>query len=182
MGRTGVNHSFTASTTLNEYGEAPIYVILSKKRGILSGTPDFSAMPAVDAFEGAFNWNTATSLTTLELQHTMAMTGSRYVKTIPAFPLTGPGGLITLDEGGLDTPLSTTFTFTTQGAVLADSSHPQKIKPTLNQNTGTLGGSFKYPGTNATVILRGILLQHQQRGAGFFTPRNQPPGRFLMED
>lgn len=180
-GRLPNNMTFSASSTLRTDGHAPFYVQLPGGKGIITGGPQFQS-PAVNAtFAGGLRWNKPLTLTTLQTQNLLDITGSRYVKTIPAIPLATDADVL-LDGGALAAPLNASFTFAANGTItMAAAGGPQKIRLVLHQATGLLTGSFLSPGTTKTFVpLRGVLLQSQQLGGGCFF-RSGQQGVFTVQ-
>lgn len=106
--------------------------------------------------------------------------GSRYL-----VPATGTRavdittGTVMLTSGNLSSAITRSVSISTAN-VLAITPTNQTVKLTLTPKTGLLSGNFKHPdNANTTTTIKGVVLQEQELGGGFFVGTNQGGLMFL---
>jgi hypothetical protein len=108
--------------------------------------------------------------------------GSRYV-----VPPAGTGALslsnavVVLAGGNLDSTFNEDVVFTPFNKVIPAPPNPQKLVLTISASSGLFSGSFLNPQTLRSSPIRGVLLQKQNAGAGYFLGTNQSGSVFLSE-
>lgn len=174
-GKLADNSKVTHGSFIAGSNRWPIFVLLNKKSGFLSGEVVLATDPGVSDFEGSLSWlKPATSgdfhpdafITSLDLL------GARYLP-----PLKGqrallladvsPNAVFTASGGGLIVdPFERNVTLDSKNKfiVTADSS---ALKLSFASATGLFTGSFKE--NSSTRSFGGVLLQTLNRGSGFFT-------------
>jgi hypothetical protein len=78
-------------------------------------------------------------------------------------------GNVTLNNGGLDSPIGEPVTVSPAGVFVVSGPNPIKLKLNVTTATGAIAGSFLYPITSKTVLFSGVLYQNPNAlGAGGF--------------
>jgi hypothetical protein len=108
--------------------------------------------------------------------------GSRYVA--PALgtrvlDLASAG--VVLDGGNLPAMLTNTVILTERKQVMVDAPNAQKLSIALTVSSGSFKGGFVHPQTGKAAALKGVLLQKQNFGGGFFPGTNQNGRVFFGE-
>jgi hypothetical protein len=88
-------------------------------------------------------------------------------------PITLNDGRVRLGEGNLQTPLTNEVVLTALNKIRVTSTNTNKLALTLTVATGQFNGSFVNPDTKRVSLIKGVLLQKQNVGGGFFLGTNQ---------
>ena len=73
----------------------------------------------------------------------------------------------------LSSPLTNEVTLSALNKITVTSTNTNKLVLTLSLPTGLLNGSFLNPDTKKTSPIKGVVLQKQNTGGGFFLGTNQ---------
>jgi hypothetical protein len=87
-----------------------------------------------------------------------------YVKADRVLPLTD--GVVLLSGGNLAEPITNAVLLTVANQVVDLGSN--RLRMSLNVKTGSFGGTFRVPATTRANRFKGVLLQEQVLGAGYF--------------
>lgn len=106
--------------------------------------------------------------------------GSRYVAPATGSRVLGfSSAAVVLDGGNLPSALTNAVVLNAHNKVTVDAPNPQKLSLTLAVSSGALRGNFTHPQTGKSTPVKGVLLQKQNVGAGFFPGTNQSGRAFL---
>ncbi|MGZ4971586.1 MAG: immunoglobulin domain-containing protein, partial [Limisphaerales bacterium] len=156
----GDGTAISQSVGVGANGEWPVYARVNGGTGLLFGWLNFGNARTLS---GNVNWVRPNS----EVEE-IEINGSSYT---PATASSGVKLTATCDGGCLTQCVSNTVSVgTTAIAVLAPNTNSLSLK--ISSASGFLSGSFKVNGT--TKKIKGVLLQQQTNGAGFFAdaPKN----------
>ncbi len=172
-------------TTLAADGQTPVYVNLYKGKGSLLGwltvmNTDTNDTPGLLLWikmgtAGGKNYLTGFTNETLAL-------GSRYVapaKGVAA--LVWSNGVALLEQGNLIVPLTNSMTLSTANKFTITSTNTSRLALSLTASSGLLIGSFVHPDTLKKSAIKGVILQKQAQGGGFFLGTNQS-GSLVLGD
>ena len=103
--------------------------------------------------------------------------GSAYRTNYPILALPDGSGLMVFNGGNLAAPVINEVLLTTANQFSNLSANPMAV--TVNLTNGYLSGWFKVPESGQTNQFKGVLLQNENVGAGYFLGTNQS-GRVLL--
>jgi len=179
--------AFSQSAVITKGGNLPLFAALYSRKGSISGNLTFRSLSTSDV-DGTVTWIKPASPTdkayAAGFTVTASAVGSLYTKpttqTVAKFntlALTAsPGSVNTvleLGEGGLAAAIDQQMTITNGKTVAIADPNVQKITLTLNSANGTFSGRFTNPVTNVATAFRGVLLQKQNAGFGWFMGAGQ---------
>jgi hypothetical protein len=164
-------------TTLAADGQTPVYVNLYKGKGSLIGwltvlDTDTNDTPGLLLWTkmgtaGGINYLTGFTNETLAL-------GSRYVTPANGVAaMVWSNGMAVLEHGNLTTPLTNSLTLSAVNKFTITSTNTSKLALSLTTSSGLLSGSFVHPDTFKKSTIKGVVLQKQALGGGFFLGTNQ---------
>jgi hypothetical protein len=78
-----------------------------------------------------------------------------------------------LEQGNLTAPLTNVVSLSTANKFTVALPNVDKLALTLAPASGLIAGSFVHPDTLKKSSLKGVILQKQQIGGGFFLGTNQ---------
>ena len=147
-------------------GEWPLFVLLYKKSGFLSGVVSFQAVPDTSDFAGDLDWLKPAAFT-----NKLQAIGSRYIappkgQRLLNFANTSPNAHVTTTAGNVAPPLDKAVTLTTANKIEVSAFQPERLKLSIKVPTGVMSGSFLDSGK--TRKLNGVIFQKQNLGSGFF--------------
>jgi hypothetical protein len=178
-GKLADNTAWSQSTYLSKDGIWPLYSLLYSSKGMALGELQFRDIAGVSDLDGKLDWFRPATVTTATIpfkpgfKTQIDAVGSRYVKP-PSYarmmktPNAGGNTMLTIQDGGLASPLVDLGTLKTSHTVLMplQSSERATLKPV--STTGAVSGTFVHPGTQATTSFYGALLQKQNVAMGYF--------------
>lgn len=172
--------AFSQTTTVSKHGHWPLYVPLYSGKGSVLSWITFTNRPADDV-HGWLNWTKPPQLTakfysagfTIETE----AIGSRYQfsKGVPA--LNFSTGQVWFAKGNLPTAFTNQVVLKTNNTVLNLSTN--RLSLSLTTSSGLFGGSVVNPMTGKLTSFKGVVLQKQELGSGYFLGTNQS-GRVLL--
>jgi Immunoglobulin domain/Divergent InlB B-repeat domain/Bacterial Ig domain len=173
---------FTAKAPLAANGQWAFYVPLYRGRGSLFGWMTLAKSSTNDV-QGLFLWTKpgiAGAFYACGFTNELTAQGSRY--TVPGYgvPVLSLSNAVVLLKGGnLVSPMTNDVVLTPLNKVIFVSTNTQKLALTLSTSSGLISGSFINPQTLKKSSIKGVILQKQNAGAGFFLGTNQSGSVFL---
>lgn len=166
---------FNARGTLTNDSELQIFTPLYTGTGVLTGTLNFRTRPTSD-IDGALHWSRpaksgAAFATGFDV--TINAVGSTYTTPAanqPIVPVNAGenNSALALGDGGLTTPVVQPTTLSTSNTLTISAPAVSGIRATINTERGNFSGKFVHPQTGAVTSFRGVILQKQGAGFGFF--------------
>jgi hypothetical protein len=171
------------SVPVCQEGYIPLYVPLYSGRGSVWSWLGFDASQPANGLAGRLSWirpARAGAYYPAGLTNEVVAEGARY--TPPAsnssrvIQLTN--GVVTFDGGNLAEPLMNAVLLTPTNTVI-DLTLTNKLSLSLTMSNGTFMGSVLEPGRSKSNIFKGVLLQDENSGYGYFLETNRS-GRMLF--
>jgi subtilisin family serine protease len=172
QGRSADNQAFSQITSVSGDGDWPLYVSLSKGKGVLAGWMKLLSPPDLT--------NQLVSLVRLPIAtarlypngftNDVTAAGSPYVYVRGAPVLAWSAGQLILSGGEFAEPITNSITLTSANKILNNGPHVQQIS--LNPTNGIFSGTFRPAGTARTYSLYGAIVQNIDIGLGFFFGTN----------
>ncbi|HTY87137.1 MAG TPA: immunoglobulin domain-containing protein [Candidatus Acidoferrum sp.] len=167
--------SFSGSGVLSQSGRWPLYASLYSGRGCLLGWLSFTNKPGSD-LEGVLGWirpvQPSVALYTMGFAAVTEAVGSRYTKPPTGTPvLNFANGALVLSDGHLAGSFTNRFQLNPNNKVVNLSANALQIS--FNAGNGRFGGKVQDPATGKSLAVKGIVLQKQNTGGGFFLNQNQ---------
>lgn len=163
--------------TLAANGQTPVYVNLYKGKGSLIGwltvmnndtndTPGLLLWTKKETAGGKIYLGGFTN-------EALAL-GSRYVAPARGSAALGwSNGVAVLEQGNLAMPVTNDVALSSANKFFVALPNTNKLALTLTTSSGLIGGSFVHPDTRKKSALKGVILQKQQIGGGYFLGTNQ---------
>jgi RHS repeat-associated protein len=171
--------AMSQSVPVSQEGDWPLYVSLYSGKGLLMAWLRFT-LPA-GLTNTAANWikpaNSASTYYRGGFTNEFAATGSAYMYVNTNRVLALTNGVMVFSGGNLAAPVTNELLLTATNRFFNLSTNPMGV--TVNVTNGYLSGWFKVPGAGKTNQFKGVLLQEQNRGDGYFLGTNQS-GRVLL--
>ena len=169
------------SVPVSQDGDWPLYVSLYSGKGLLMAWLKFTLPGGLT--NTAASWikltNSASTYYRGGFTNEFATPGSAYVYVKTSRVLALTNGLIVFSGGNLAAPVTNQVLLTATNRFLNLSTNPMEV--TVNVTNGYLSGWFKAPGlVGKTNQFKGVLLQEQNHGDGFFLATNHS-GRVRLE-
>lgn len=166
----------TQGTTLSRSGEWPLYVSLYKNQGAVLGDLKFRDQPGSD-FDGNLRWarpkKSTDKFLTTGFYTNLPVIGSKYL-TAPAVPTVlelPAGATTTLSDTDLNPALTKSLTLNPKNRFMVLDPGTDKFSLSATTATGLLSAHFTHPKTHLSTAVRGVVLQKQNLGSGFFLRR-----------
>ncbi len=167
----------TSGVTLTNSGVWPLYALLYRGHGSLSGEVAFSAQPQSDLASAALAWikpaapNDPRFKTGFDT--TISLAGSRYTKPAangPRVMLDAQGGLglAHFAGGGLAAAFDANLQLSLAGKFTADLPNTTALAITLNPATGIFTGRVRPSGSAAPFVFSGAIVTKANEGFGYF--------------
>ena len=166
----------TYSTPVSTNGTWPLYVPLYRGKGGLFAWSQFDTSQPSESLSGLYVWikrdSTATKLYTNGFVITNLLAGSAY--RVPAGNtnrvLSLTNGVLVLSDGGLAAPATNEIALSARNLVTNLSTN--KLTLTINKANGLFSGKETPPGAAKAVTFKGVVLQNQNSGTGYFINSN----------
>jgi hypothetical protein len=172
-----------ASALVTDLGSVPLYVPLYSGKGLLWSWLQFDWGQPATGLEGVVMWvkpAAAGPYYPAGFSNWVNAAGARY--TAPTNSMTRviqmTNGLLSFDGGNLSMPLLNAVTLTESNKVL-DVSLTNSLNLTITLSNGVFSGSVKEPGLSKSNLFKGVLLQDENSGYGYFLETNRS-GRVLF--
>lgn len=175
------NTPLAQSCSLSADGSMPLYSSLYRSGGSCFGWVTLLETPLND-IHGGLLWSKPSGCNNSSNPSGFAdevrLLGSRYAATNR--PVLALSNAVVILEGG-DLFVSTTndVLLNARNRVRVAPPNPDKLSITLSLPTGTFRGGFTHPATSQRSPVKGVLLQKQNRGGGFF-PRESESGSVYL--
>ncbi len=173
--------AFSQAATLSKDGAWPLYASLYSGKGSVVGWIAFTNSDGT--LGGNLNWirpaiaRTAYYGAGFNVQS--AAIGSLYTATNRVNVLSMASGTVTLTGGNLASPITDPVTVGLS-SVVPDRSATNGLRLTIDRRYGLLQGSFVNPAPRGIRVIRGVVLQSQSQGRGYFLGPNQS-GEMTLE-
>jgi hypothetical protein len=156
-----------------------LYIALYGHRGALVGWIDFTNGNFVGDTSwfriGAYGPRYKSGFTnTLSISSSLFVPGTA---TSPVLALTNL--MVTLSGGGLANAISNDVTLYNNGKLAANGPEISNLTLSVSPATGVATGNFVDPATGRVTVIKGVILQQQTNGGGFFIATNAV-GKFLL--
>ena len=170
-----------AAASVSQYGQWPLYLPLYGGRGSLSGWINFATNGMGFAGEAAwFRPGAYGKLYAAGFTNQLSIIGSAFTRGTAEIPVLSLTNLVvTLSGGGLTPPLTNAVTLSDTGRFATNGGGIPKLTLSVAASTGVISGSFLDPATGSTAPIKGVALQGQTNGAGFFLAPGAT-GTFLL--
>jgi len=164
-------------------GQLPVYVNLYRGKGSLFGWLTFTNT-ATNDIPGLLLWTrkdgAAGSFYPGGFTNEVLTLASRYAPPVKGTAVAGFSNSVVILEGGnLIGPLTNDVFLSTLNKITVTSTNTGKLALTVTTSSGLLGGSFINPQTLKKSTIKGVVLQKQDVGGGFFLGTNQSGRVFL---
>lgn len=168
------------STPLTSNGSIPIYLSVGGRNNFYG----WLNVAETGDILGTFRWEKSATATTLPRDFALDLSASGGKYTAPAagshiITLNNP--TLTLQNGDLTSALSVSFTFNGNNQPLFTTPNTNHVVMAVNPANGVFGGTFVDPTNAHAVIFRGVILQNQNIGAGYFLSSGQSGSARLTE-
>jgi hypothetical protein len=168
--------SINTAGVLTTGGNLALYVPLYRGKGLVTGSLHFRDTGTSD-IDGSLFWSKPYRPQSAVCREAFAITtaaiGSRYKRPAsgqPALEVAAIANNTILDLGAGDfsTPMKQPATLGTDNSITLEAPMVAGLKVTLQPGSGRFNGVFVHPRTGAKTQFRGIILQKQNAGFGFF--------------
>ena len=163
---------FMTRGAISANNQLAVYIPLYEKAGVLTGTLIFRDLATSD-LDGALFWSHPEKPGAEMFPNAFAITttaiGARYTEPAPGTPIltvppTENNAALALGDGELTAPIEQPATLAMDNTVTL----PAGFTVTLKPATGRFKGRFLHPLTGEPATFRGVILQKQNAGFGFF--------------
>jgi hypothetical protein len=172
-----------ASVSLSRYGYISLYVPLYSGQGSVWSSLGFDQNQPATGLGGWLSWiklPQAGACYPAGLTNEVTAEGARYTPptntTSRVIPMTN--GVVVFEGGNLSVPLINTVMLTASNKVI-DVSLTNKLSLSLTVSNGVFTGSLREPGLTRSNLFKGVLLQDENSGYGYFLETNRS-GRVLF--
>jgi len=180
-GKLGDGTAVSQKTFLSRQSVWPLYVSLYSGEGLIIGWVTLTNLSTTDLV-GTVEWlkqaRPFTSLYPSGFSIQSDVVGSLYSFTngLPVLPLNQGHGQLILENGGLTQSITNTFVLDSANKVTS----PDKLSLSFTTSSGLFQGTAIDAATGKSIPVKGVVLQKQNRGGGFF-PLSGQTGRVLLE-
>ena len=168
--------AFSRGGWVAEDGSFPFYAALYARRGELSGMLNFSDTAQSD-LAGALFWQRphlpAAARFPLGFDSTIAAAGARYTAPAAGQPVLAvsaatPNAQLVFGAGDFSSEIIQPADVSADNLVAIASPAVDQLVAAIDADKGTFSGRFTHPVTGAKTLFRGVILQKQDAGCGFF--------------
>lgn len=164
--------AFTARGRLTDDGVLNLFTPLYNRAGLLTGALHFRTQDASD-IDGTLFWARPALGEDAAFALEVAAVGSRYTAPAanqPVVPVssTENNTALALGDGGLAAPVVQPATLSTSNTLTISAPAVTGLTARINPARGNFSGRFVHPETGAVTKIRGVILQKQGVGFGFF--------------
>lgn len=170
-------------TSLAANGQAPVYATLYKGGGSLIGWLNVTNT-ATNDIPGLLVWTKKNGapgkLYPGGFTNEMLALASRYTPPATGTAVTGLSNPVIILEGGnLTGPMTNAASLSSLNKISVTSPNTSKLVLTVKSASGVLSGTFVHPQTSKKSTIKGVVLQKQNLGGGFFLGTDQSGSVFL---
>ena len=170
-------------TTMAGNGQTPVYVNLYKSKGSFFGWLNITNT-ATNDIPGLLLWTKKAGVVgnycAAGFTNEVRSLGSRYQAPAAATAGVGLSDALLLLEGGNLTQVATNLAhLSALNKITFTGTNVAKLTLTLNPASGLLTGSFLNPQTLKSTLIKGVVLQRQVCGGGFFLGTNHTGAVYL---
>lgn len=167
---------FTVRARVTTAGTLQVFAPLYASQGLLTGTLDLHAHEVSD-LDGTLFWSRPAQVSAPNFAAGFTIesnaVGSRYTAPTTNEPLvpvsSGENNAsLALGDGGLSAPVVQPATLTPSNMLTISAPAVSGITAKINPTSGSFSGKFVHPQTGALTSFRGVILQKQGAGFGFF--------------
>jgi hypothetical protein len=164
----------SASVPVSRYGTWPLYNALYKNQGSCIGWVTFETNSTLSATVDWFRPHMLTShYYPSGFSTNLTLTGNEYVSPSAGGPSPTGSRQVALGGGNLISNIVESVTVDALGNITVSSVNSEKLKLKLQPTTGQFSGSFTDPSLNKTIGFKGLMLQLDGSGAGYFLGTKQ---------
>jgi PKD repeat protein len=168
-GFLGDGTRLTVSAPLSKQGTWPLYETLYGGQGAALGWVTIGTNGLVDATVDWFRpASPASSFYPAGFSTVVTLDGDKYVRPVNSGPSFSGNGQLTLGDGNLGADIVYDLYIDAKGNVSFTFENHENVQMNLNPATGQFSGSFTHSTLNRTVTFRGLVLQPDKTGAGYF--------------
>jgi PKD repeat protein len=164
----------TGNAPVSKHNTWPLYDALYKNQGACIGWVTFDTN---DTLEATVDWfrppMPASHYYPLGFSTNITLIGETYVSPSTGGPSPAGNRQITLGGGNLASNIVKTAVVGDSGNVTVSTPNSENVQLKLQPTTGQFSGSFKHPWLNKTISFKGVLLQLDNSGAGYFLGTNE---------
>ena len=164
----------TANAPVSKHGTWPLYDALYKNQGACIGWVTFDTN---DTLEATVDWIRPALPTShyysAGFATDVALLGQIYVSPSAGGPSVAGSKLFTLGGGNLLSSIVKTVTVDAVGNVTVASPGAENLKMKLQLTTGQFSGNFTHPELSKAISFKGLVLQIDGSGAGYFLGTNE---------
>ena len=165
----------TANAPVSKHGTWPLYNALYKNQGACVGWVTFDATN--DTLEATVDWFRPSLPTShyfpARFTTNVTLLGQIYVSPSAGGPSPAGNRQITLGGGNLASNIVKAAVVGASGDVTVSAPNSENLQLKLQLATGQFSGSFTHPQLNKTISFKGVLLQLDNFGAGYFLGTNE---------
>jgi uncharacterized protein YkwD len=177
---------FTASGRLSRNGTLPVFLAPYAKHGVFAGSLDFHASGAVD---GQFHWERPAmpasgvfpnGFTTANMAVGAHYTPPKHGVPVVRVAASTNNARLELGDGGFSDPILQPATLASDNSVIVTAPALSGLSVAIKSSTGQFRGSFIHPTTGTPTAFRGVVVQGENAGFGFFIA-NGSSGYAILE-
>jgi hypothetical protein len=166
---------FSYGTVISSDGKWPLYVPLYRGQGVILSWVNFDTKTTA-GLDGSLNWIKAADpkakYYAAGFTNQVVLTGSAFQAPARGEPLMDfVGGEMVLAGGNLPAPLRNFILIDDKGRMRNLS--PNRLRVTFTPTSGAFRGTVTDPASLRAIAFGGVILQNQNRGAGFFLGADQ---------
>lgn len=173
-GRSADGQVLSQAVPVSPAGEWPLYAALYTGKGSILSWLTFTNDTAAPV-SGLLSWikspSTVGAFYRAGFSNEITIAGSRFVGSRTNRVIAMDYGQVIATGGNLPFPVTNTIQLTTTSTIF--NSNPNGFKLTLDRTNGVFSGWFRIPGTSASRVFYGSLLQNRDVGFGYFLGTDQ---------
>jgi hypothetical protein len=165
---------FTASGILTRDGAFPIYLTPYARSGAFAGNLHFRTSSDVD---GEFHWERPAmngsdvfpnGFTTANMASGARYRAPKHGEPVVRVAASINNARLELGDGGFSDPVLQTATLSPNNSVIVTAPALRGISVAIKSTTGQFSGQFIHPATGASTTFRGVVVQKENAGFGYF--------------
>ena len=173
-GVLGDGTKISVTVPLSKYGTWPLYNVLYRNQGSCIGWVTFATNNTLDATVDWFRPPMSTShYYPAGFTTNVTLIGDKYVSPSAGGPSAAGDRQIALGGGNLVSSIVKTGSVDAAGNVTVSPPNSENLQIKLQTATGQFSGSFTHPLLNKRITFKGLVLQIETNGAGYFLGTNE---------